>query len=521
MSTKGTPWSPRPSRTAPTRARCCAASAGPASTAPGSSPSTTPTRGSRARWWAPETGAAFPRSIEVPFPPESPASGVGERGFHPVVWYRRRVPHHELVDGGAGGADGRVLVRFGAVDHSARVWLDGRLVADHVGGQTPFTRGRHRGARPGRRRARPRGPRRGPARRRGRSPAASRTGGRGRTASGTSGPPASGRRCGSRPCRRATSPTWPGPPTSPAPSCDAEVTLARRPAAGGPARPRADAAARRRGPGRAVLPVAAPVDDVDVPVPALRNGQDRDRLLWSPEQPALVDVEVVLRDGDVRGAVDARRQLPRAAERRRAARALPAQRPAATTRARCSTRATGRRPTSPPAAPRSCAREVELIKAMGFNAVRVHQKAEDPRFLYWADRLGLLVWGETAGAYAFWPEAVALLTREWIDLVRRDRSHPSWSPGCRSTRAGACRTSPRPAPSSSSPRPSSSLTRALDPSRPGGLERGLGARRQRHPRRARLHRRPGGRCTRRYRDAAAATSVVLAGRGPAGPPARR
>ena len=45
--------------------------------------------------------------------------------------------------------------------------------------------------------------------------------------------------------------------------------------------------------------------------------------------------------------------------------------------------------------------EVELIKAMGFNAVRVHQKAEDPRFLYWADRLGLLVWAETAGAYAF------------------------------------------------------------------------------------------------------------------------
>ena len=27
----------------------------------------------------------------MPFPPESPASGIGETGFHPVVWYRRTV----------------------------------------------------------------------------------------------------------------------------------------------------------------------------------------------------------------------------------------------------------------------------------------------------------------------------------------------------------------------------------------------------------------------------------------------
>ena len=87
--------------------------------------------------------------------------------------------------------------------------------------------------------------------------------------------------------------------------------------------------------------------------------------------------------------------------------------------------------------------EVELIKAMGFNAVRIHQKAEDPRFLFWADRLGLLVWGETAGAYEFSPRAIALLTTEWMEIVRRYRSHPSvvvWYP---SMRAGGCRTLPR------------------------------------------------------------------------------
>ena len=46
-------------------------------------------------------------------------------------------------------------------------------------------------------------------------------------------------------------------------------------------------------------------------------------------------------------------------------------------------------------------RDVELAKAMGFNGVRKHQKIEDPRFLYWADRLGLLVWEEMPSAYRF------------------------------------------------------------------------------------------------------------------------
>jgi beta-galactosidase/beta-glucuronidase len=43
--------------------------------------------------------------------------------------------------------------------------------------------------------------------------------------------------------------------------------------------------------------------------------------------------------------------------------------------------------------------DVELTKAMGFNGARKHQKVEDPRFLYWCDKLGLLVWGEMANSY--------------------------------------------------------------------------------------------------------------------------
>ena len=52
---------------------------------------------------------------------------------------------------------------------------------------------------------------------------------------------------------------------------------------------------------------------------------------------------------------------------------------------------------------------------MGFNGVRKHQKVEDPRFLYWADKLGLLVSAEMANAYLFEHDAVARMTREWIE----------------------------------------------------------------------------------------------------------
>ncbi|MEA2511679.1 MAG: hypothetical protein QOJ59_1166, partial [Thermomicrobiales bacterium] len=76
-------------------------------------------------------------------------------------------------------------------------------------------------------------------------------------------------------------------------------------------------------------------------------------------------------------------------------------------------------------------REVELIRAHGFNGVRLHQKVEDPRLLYWCDRLGLLVWGEMANAYVFSDAAVERLTREWLEVLRRDYNHPcivTWMP---------------------------------------------------------------------------------------------
>ncbi len=68
---------------------------------------------------------------------------------------------------------------------------------------------------------------------------------------------------------------------------------------------------------------------------------------------------------------------------------------------------------------------------MGFNGVRKHQKVEDPRYLYWADRLGLLVWGEMPSAYRFTKDSVEHVTREWMEVVSRDYSHPciaAWVP---------------------------------------------------------------------------------------------
>lgn len=76
-------------------------------------------------------------------------------------------------------------------------------------------------------------------------------------------------------------------------------------------------------------------------------------------------------------------------------------------------------------------RDAELVKEMGFNGVRKHQKVEDPRFLYWCDKLGLLVWGEMANAYTFSNEYVRKVTNEWQAAIERDYNHPcivAWVP---------------------------------------------------------------------------------------------
>lgn len=111
-------------------------------------------------------------------------------------------------------------------------------------------------------------------------------------------------------------------------------------------------------------------------------------------------------------------------------------------------------------------RDVELIKEMGFNGVRMHQKIEDPRFLYWADKLGLLVWEEMPSAYTFSQKTVQRVTSQWMEAFDRDISHPciiAWVPineswGVPSLASVEAQRQFQ--------RSLYSLTRALDPSRP-------------------------------------------------------
>ena len=76
--------------------------------------------------------------------------------------------------------------------------------------------------------------------------------------------------------------------------------------------------------------------------------------------------------------------------------------------------------------------DIERSMAAGYNGARLHQKVFEPRFLYWADKLGYLVWGEFPNwGFNYRPANYANLTNEWSEIVRRDRNHPAiigWCP---------------------------------------------------------------------------------------------
>ena len=78
-------------------------------------------------------------------------------------------------------------------------------------------------------------------------------------------------------------------------------------------------------------------------------------------------------------------------------------------------------------------RDIELSMKLGFNGVRLHQKVFEPRFLYHADKLGYMVFGEYPNWGFDWtePSYTEIYQREWLEAVRRDISHPSiiaWCP---------------------------------------------------------------------------------------------
>lgn len=75
--------------------------------------------------------------------------------------------------------------------------------------------------------------------------------------------------------------------------------------------------------------------------------------------------------------------------------------------------------------------DIELVKKMGFNGVRKHQKIEAPVFLYLADALGLLVWAEMPSNYEFGENGMTAMQKEYGEMILRDYNHPSiitWVP---------------------------------------------------------------------------------------------
>lgn len=105
-------------------------------------------------------------------------------------------------------------------------------------------------------------------------------------------------------------------------------------------------------------------------------------------------------------------------------------------------------------------RDIELSMALGFNGARLHQKVFEPRFLYWADKLGYLVWGEMPSwglGLRDYP-GINYFTQEWISAVQRDYSHPSIVGWCPFNETGP--EGPE------TLRSLYRLTKALDPTRP-------------------------------------------------------
>lgn len=68
--------------------------------------------------------------------------------------------------------------------------------------------------------------------------------------------------------------------------------------------------------------------------------------------------------------------------------------------------------------------DIKLIKSMGYNAMRVHQKIESPRFLYWCDRLGIVVWEEIPSMYQYRELQAHNIISEMTAIVERDINHP-------------------------------------------------------------------------------------------------
>ncbi|KIL40011.1 glycoside hydrolase family 2 [Gordoniibacillus kamchatkensis] len=371
--------------------------------------------GEREGW---HRGAPLSRRITVPFCPQSKLSGIGETGFHDVVWYRKQVDIPAEFR-----QDKRVLLHFGAVDYDATVWVNGTQAARHSGGHTPFSaditplldeHGRadivvkavdyHKDM------TLPRG------KQYWKEHSASifytRTTGIWQTV------------------WLEAVPDIHLSHVKMTPDIDTNEIGIRVFVAGEPA-------------GRDVLLhtlVTYQGETVAEETRRIEHEETRFRIglhdyndhsegrWWSPGRPNLYDVRfTLLQAGTETDRVESYFGMRKISIED--GRICLNNRPYPLKMVLDQ----GYFPDGVLTAPTDDAlrQDVELTKAMGFNGARKHQKIEDPRYLYWADRLGLLVWGEMANACAYSEQYVRRMTSEWQEAVERDYNHPSivaWVP---------------------------------------------------------------------------------------------
>ena len=351
----------------------------------------------------------WPHTIVVPFPPESDASGIGDRGFHRVCWYERQF---DLKPD-----QGRVILHFGAVDYFAKVWVNGSLVVTHEGGHTPFCADI--------------------------TNTLDESGVQTVTVMAEDDPHDLGKPRGKQDWQLEPHSIWyprttgiwqtvwlervsqtyihrvRWTPRTEGFEIGFEVRIA------GELKTNLSVDVLLRHGSRVLAKDSYEVIDGEANrrIALSDPGIDdyRNEILWSPERPTLLDAEIRLRQGDI--VLDE-------CESYTALRSVTILRDRLMLNGRPYMLRLvldqGYWPDTLLTAPDDDAlrRDVELAKAMGFNGVRKHQKIEDPRYLYWADRLGLLVWEEMPSAYRFTQTSINRLVREWTEVIERDYSHP-------------------------------------------------------------------------------------------------
>ncbi|MDQ3540848.1 MAG: glycoside hydrolase family 2 [Chloroflexota bacterium] len=369
------------------------------------------------RWFI--DGEKLESTITVPYPPESKLSGIADTSFHPVCWYARSFADPRTVD------NGRLILHFGAVDYAATVWVDGVEIGGHEGGQTPFSLDATDALEADRQEhlivvrafddpldvEQPRGKQdwlENP-----HSIFYHRTTGIWQPVWFEVTPE-----------RRILSVRWRFDRARW--HVDFEVELSSRSSSDATLTIELD----REG---QLVAQATVMADERVATGQIRIGQansavNRHSLLWSPSQPTLLGATITLSesgsaDDQVLSYVGLR--TVETAGRRILINGSPVFLRFVLEQ--------GYWPESHLASPSANAleREVDLIKELGFNGARIHQKVEDPRLLFWADRKGLLLWGEAANAFTFSDRAIQRHASEWREAVLRDRNHPSiiaWVP---------------------------------------------------------------------------------------------